>query len=172
MTSKMKLIVAVDKKGGFAKNGRIPWHYPEDLAWFKRCTVGHTCIMGRNTYLDLCRMVESRPRNEPGSLLPGRTVIVVSKTLGPVTNAVTATSLTHAENLARSFNHDADIFVCGGLHLYEEALEVVDHIYLTEINEDYGCDRHFPLTTVYSRFVPAFVDVRGPLTFSIYERMY
>ncbi|MFM7555501.1 MAG: dihydrofolate reductase, partial [Verrucomicrobiota bacterium] len=30
--------------------GKMPWHLPEDLAHFKRTTLGHPVIMGRKTW--------------------------------------------------------------------------------------------------------------------------
>ena len=54
------------------RDGTMPWHLPEDLAHFKEHTLGHPVIMGRRTW-------ESFPeRFRP---LPGRTNIVVSRTL-------------------------------------------------------------------------------------------
>ena len=54
------------------RDGTMPWHVPEDLARFRAHTHGHPVIMGRRTW-------ESFPaRFRP---LPGRTNIVVSRTL-------------------------------------------------------------------------------------------
>ena len=54
------------------RDGTMPWHVPEDLAHFRAHTHGHPVIMGRRTW-------ESFPaRFRP---LPGRTNIVVSRTL-------------------------------------------------------------------------------------------
>ena len=31
-------------------DGKMPWHCPEDLKWFKEVTMGYPDIMGRKTY--------------------------------------------------------------------------------------------------------------------------
>ncbi|TFG95326.1 hypothetical protein E4H12_13495, partial [Candidatus Thorarchaeota archaeon] len=47
------IVAAVDQGGGFAKDGKMPWHYPADLKWFNRKTKGQICVMGRHTYKDI-----------------------------------------------------------------------------------------------------------------------
>ena len=44
------VIVAIDNDNGIGKNGTMPWRVPEDVAWFKKITTGHTVIMGRKTW--------------------------------------------------------------------------------------------------------------------------
>ena len=56
----VEIIVAVDEDGGFGKDGKIPWHYSEDLKHFKEVTTGHVCIMGRKTYEDMLEMRKAR----------------------------------------------------------------------------------------------------------------
>ena len=63
----LSLIYAVSSNGVIGKEGGLPWHYPEDLKYFKRITNGHTVIMGRKTF------------DSVGRPLPGRCNIVVSK---------------------------------------------------------------------------------------------
>ena len=48
------------------KDNKIPWHYPEDLARFKKLTKGHAVIMGRKTYESI------------GKALPDRTNVVIT----------------------------------------------------------------------------------------------
>jgi dihydrofolate reductase len=59
-------VVAIDINKGIAKDGKIPWHYPEDLKFFKELTTGHVVIMGRKTYESI------------GHPLPNRINIVIS----------------------------------------------------------------------------------------------
>jgi dihydrofolate reductase len=53
-----------------ASDGTLPWHLPEDLAHFKRTTLGCPVIMGRKTWDSL------PPKFRP---LPGRTNVVVTR---------------------------------------------------------------------------------------------
>ena len=55
--------------GVIGADGGLPWHLPEDLALFRRLTMGSTVVMGRRTW-------ESLPeRFRP---LPGRTNVVLT----------------------------------------------------------------------------------------------
>lgn len=58
--------------GIIGRNGDMPWYAPEDLAHFKKVTLGAPVIMGRRTWESL------PPRFRP---LPGRTNIVISRSV-------------------------------------------------------------------------------------------
>jgi len=45
------IIVAFDKNQVIGKDNKMPWHYPEDLSYFKRITLGKKVVMGSNTRL-------------------------------------------------------------------------------------------------------------------------
>jgi dihydrofolate reductase len=64
------LVWAQSTSGVIGRGGDIPWQLPEDLAHFKRVTVGHTVVMGRRTWDSLPASV--RP-------LPGRRNVVLSR---------------------------------------------------------------------------------------------
>jgi dihydrofolate reductase len=44
------LIYARAANGVIGANNTLPWHLPEDLAHFKRTTMGSPVIMGRKTW--------------------------------------------------------------------------------------------------------------------------
>ena len=46
----ISIVAAVSRNGVIGKDGGIPWDLPEDMAFFKRLTMGGTVIMGRKTY--------------------------------------------------------------------------------------------------------------------------
>ena len=60
----MSIIIAVDSDGGFGKDGKIPWNFPEDLKHFQKITKDGICIMGRNTYEDMYNMVIQRRKKK------------------------------------------------------------------------------------------------------------
>ena len=62
----MQLIVAVSSNNAIGQNNKIPWHVPEDLAWFKAFTTGRIIAMGKNTF-------------KGTGLLPGRTTVVLDR---------------------------------------------------------------------------------------------
>ena len=49
----MKAIAAMSLNRVIGAEGKIPWHVPEDLRFFKRTTLGHVVLMGRKTYESL-----------------------------------------------------------------------------------------------------------------------
>lgn len=127
---KVSLIVAVARNGVIGIDNRLPWHLPDDLKRFRALTMGHHILMGRKTYESL------------GRLLPGRTTVIVSRNPDyRVEGAVCATSL--AEAIA-ACGDDDEVFVIGGAGLYEEALQLADRLYLTEIDAEFEGDARFP----------------------------
>ena len=68
---KITLIAAIAQNRVLGNGGAIPWHIPEDFAFFKAYTTGKPIIMGRKTW-------ESLPRKP----LPGRRNIVISRQSG------------------------------------------------------------------------------------------
>ena len=63
----ISLIVAHDLKRVIGKDNDLPWHLPEDLAYFKKMTMGKAMVMGRKTYESI------------GRPLPGRLSIVITR---------------------------------------------------------------------------------------------
>ena len=129
----LALIAVVSRNGVIGHEGKMPWHFPEDLAHFKRTTHGHTVIMGRRTWESL------PPRFRP---LPGRRNIVVTRTAGwRAEGAETAASPEAALELVAD---EMRAFVIGGAGLYAAALPHADLLVLTEIDRDFDGDTHFP----------------------------
>ena len=130
------MIVARARNGVIGRHGTLPWHLPEDLAHFKRTTMGHTVIMGRKTWDSI------------GRPLPGRRNIVITRNpQWQAPGAETATSLEQAIQKCASAagEADRDVFIIGGAQLYAQALKQhVDSIFLTEIDADFEGDTHFP----------------------------
>ena len=46
-------IFAMSQNRVIGKDGKIPWHIPEDFKFFKEITLGHRVIMGRKTFESL-----------------------------------------------------------------------------------------------------------------------
>src|SRR3989338_9478399 len=65
-------VVAIGKNRELGKEGKLLWHIPDDLARFKRLTLGHPIIMGRKTFESILGYTQGKP-------LPGRTNIVVTR---------------------------------------------------------------------------------------------
>ena len=113
------LIVAYAKNRVIGNNGRIPWNIKGEQKRFKELTTGNVVIMGRRSY------------EEIGKPLPNRTTIVVTNTkIYNSENCINARSLTEAIELAGN----KDVYIAGGVRLYEEAIDIVDKMYITEVD--------------------------------------
>lgn len=128
--SRLSLIVARARNGAIGLEGKMPWHLPQDLAHFKRTTLGHPIIMGRKTWESI------------GRPLPGRHNLVVTRNAAyPATGAEVVTSLEQA--LARVAALD-EVFVIGGGELYALAMPLAQRLVVTEIDAEFAGDAFFP----------------------------
>jgi len=115
----------MDRNRVIGNDNQMPWHLPEDLAYFKRITMGHTVIMGRKTYLSI------------GKALPGRKNIVLSR--DPDFEPKDAQIV---DNLLDATEPGA--FIIGGASIFEQTIDLVDTLYITHIDAEIGGDRKFP----------------------------
>ena len=139
---KLQLILARARNGVIGQHNALPWHLPEDLAHFKRHTLGCPVIMGRKTW-------ESLP--EKFRPLPGRLNIVVTRQLGwQGVGAVVAHSLPQACAVCPS---DSTAWVIGGAELYAQALAQASVAVVTEIDADFAGDAFAP------QFGPEWIEI-------------
>lgn len=112
-------------------NNQMPWHLPEDFAFFKQYTLGKPVIMGRKTW-------ESLPKKP----LPGRRNIIISRQAGyAAEGAETAASL----ETALAMCADApEIIIMGGEQIYRLALPHATDLRLTEVGLEVDGDAFFP----------------------------
>ena len=124
------LIAAVAANGIIGANGKLPWNLPEDLRHFKKLTLGHPVIMGRQTWESL------------KGPLPGRENIVVTRRRDyEAPGAAVAGSLEAALALCAG---EPVAFVIGGTSLFRDSLPLAAGLVLTEIKRDYPGDTWFP----------------------------
>jgi dihydrofolate reductase len=116
---------------------KIPWRIPEDFKRFKDLTMGKPCIMGRSTYLSILE--------DLGKPLPGRKNIILSRDINYVINPLHAylvRSIDEAYDLA---SKESDlVFVLGGQRVYEQTINLVDKLEITEVHLDVVGDAYFP----------------------------
>ncbi len=130
---KLHLIFARAANGVIGHNNTLPWHLPEDLAHFKRITLGCPVIMGRKTWDSL------PPKFRP---LPGRLNIVVTRQPHwQAPGALPAHSLTEACALCPP---DGDAWVIGGAEIYAQALPLASTAVVTEIDAVFEGDAFAP----------------------------
>lgn len=125
------IVAAVARNGVIGVSGRLPWNIPDDLARFKRLTMGHSIVMGRATFDSI------------GRPLPGRVNIVLTKDPDWSRDGVTVTgSLDEALRVSKL--HGDDVFIVGGADVYRQALAVADRLELTEVDAEPEGDTRFP----------------------------
>lgn len=135
----INLIWAQDKNRVIGKDGKMPWHLPEDLAHFKRTTLGHPVIMGRKTW-------ESLPAKfKP---LPGRLNVVISSDASTREN-LKKNGTSPAENLREALlicelSNAPEVWVIGGAQIYSLALPLAHKLVITEIDALFEGDAFAP----------------------------
>lgn len=131
--TRLNLIYARAANGVIGKDNALPWHLPEDMAHFKRTTVGSPVIMGRKTWDSL------PPRFRP---LPGRHNIVLTRDPGwQAEGAQRAGSVTEA---LAACGDAAEAWVIGGAEVYRQALAQAQRVVVTEIARDFDGDAFAP----------------------------
>jgi len=129
MTRQITLVVAMDAQRGIGVDNQLPWHLPEDLAHFKRVTLGHPIIMGRKTFDSI------------GRPLPKRRNIVVTRNADWCYAGVeVAGSLQAAVALAGM----EPASIIGGAQIFQESMGIADRMIITHIDGVYRCDTFFP----------------------------
>ncbi len=128
----ISLIVAMARNRCIGDKGQLPWHLPQDLARFKRLTLGHHLLMGRATWESI------------GRPLPGRTTLVVSRDPNFVAEGGQVFRDLDTALCACQAAGESELFVCGGAEIYRQALPLCQRIYLTELKRDVAGDRFFP----------------------------
>lgn len=157
-----EIIVACTETGGIGKDGKIPWHIPDDLKHFSETTSNGIVIMGRKTWDSL-----------PIKPLPNRVNIVISR--NPQTDAhYTCKNLDEALQLAKTVKGMKKVFVIGGENLYREALRHHDCacVHVTKIFNTVYCDTYFPielLNQLYRRSYSGFAKFHEPYMYCMYQ---
>jgi len=127
--TKLTMVVAIDAQGGIGIDNQLPWHLPEDLAHFKRVTLGRPIIMGRKTFDSI------------GRPLPGRRNIVVTRNAEWRHDGVEAVTSLEA---AIALVGDEEASIIGGAQIFNAALDLADRMIVTEIARTFDCDTFFP----------------------------
>ena len=129
----INLIYARAANGVIGHNNTMPWHLPEDLAHFKKLTLGCPVIMGRKTWDSL--PVRFRP-------LPGRQNVVITRQADwHAAGAQTAGSLNGALALCKAAS---DVWIIGGAQIYAQAEPLASRIEVTHIDKDFVGDAFAP----------------------------
>lgn len=157
----ISLLVAHDPNRVIGVNNELPWHIPEELAYFKRVSMGKAMIMGRKTYESI------------GRPLPGRLNIVLTRDKEYAAEGVVVVhSLQEAIAEAQSFSEE--VMIIGGAEIFRMAMEIANRLYITFIKKHFEGDTFFPAYGSEWNLVSASEDnysVDGiPYSYLVYER--
>jgi dihydrofolate reductase len=124
------IIAAMAINRVIGKDGKMPWHIPEELRLFKKTTMGFPMIMGRKTF-------ESLP-----SLLPGRRHIVLSRDVNyQPGGAEYAPSMAEALHLC---GQAEKVFLIGGAQIFKQGFSIATSMILTLLERAIEGDVTFP----------------------------
>lgn len=165
----ISIIAAIGKNRELGKNNALLWHIPGELPRFKRITTGHPIIMGRKTFESI------------GRVLPNRLNVVITRDVQSAEskgqsaeNLVYVSSLEEAIETSSKYYvvgskyeqkriHDTnynlhttdenEIFIIGGGQIFEQALPIVDKLYLTLVDQAFDADTFFPDYSAFSKEV-------------------
>ncbi len=125
-------IVAIASQNVIGKNNDIPWYLPADLQYFKKMTLNHTVIMGRNCYTSI------------GRPLPKRTNIIITRDPFFISsNCLVARSIPEALSMAHNLG-ETEAFIIGGGQIYEQSQDMWEKLYITEVDLVTDGDVFFP----------------------------
>ena len=126
------IIACIGKNHELGKDGKLIWHLPSDMRFFKQITSGHKIVMGRKTWDSL-----------PGKL-PNREHFIISKNLSVKNDDINIIS--DIDNFIDKYkNSTEEIFVIGGESIYFAFLPYADVLYLTVVDaEEPNADVFFP----------------------------
>jgi dihydrofolate reductase len=117
-------IVAIAKNYAIGKDGKLPWHYPADLKFFKETTTGHAVVMGSHTWESI------------GRPLPNRLNMVLSRSAEIEETPNVRLLRSKDEVLKLAGDLDTDLFIIGGAKTFETFADAIDKWIVTEVPVD------------------------------------
>lgn len=118
-------IVAMDPNRIIGSEGKLPWHLPEDLAFFKKTTLGHPVLMGRKTFDSI------------GRPLPGRNNIVLTRDKSWSHEGV---EVIHSiDEIPEKYGQ---IFLIGGAEIYMALSPKIDEWLVSHVHHSYEGDTY------------------------------
>jgi dihydrofolate reductase len=132
MSKPLNLIVACAENRVIGRDRRLPFHIPEDQAWFHEQTAGNTVVLGRICF-----------ETWPKVLADGRQPVVITRDQSLASDRVrVAATVTEALAIAQAL--PGEIMICGGERIYKETLPLADRILLTLVHAEVPGDTYFP----------------------------
>lgn len=133
----LEVIVATDSNGGIGYKGSIPWSIKLETFIFKMKTMGHSVIVGKNTYLSLPNLIN-------------RLVVVVTNNTENIPDPC-FDSIQKAIEFCKTLGNK--IFIIGGAKIYNsvftEHLHLISKVHLSVIKREYTCDTYVTIPNIF-----------------------
>ncbi len=110
-------------------DGSLPWNLPDDLAHFKKETLGKPIVMGRKTY------------DTVGKPLPGRKNIVLSRSDKPIEGCTVVSTV---EEAIAAAGDAPEVCIIGGGEIYALFIPLATKLVLTYVAVDAVGEALFP----------------------------
>ena len=154
-------IVAIAKNFAIGKDGKLPWHYPADLKFFKQTTAGNAVVMGFHTWKSI------------GKPLPNRLNIVLSRSANLENRADVLLMRSKPEVLALTQYLKGDLFIIGGAKTYENFADVVEKWIVTEVPDVIeNADTFMPNDFLSDFELRETIELEGDLRVKIFEKKF
>ena len=138
----MKAILAMAQNRVIGKNGKLPWHVPNDFKWFKEFTMGKKLIVGKNTF-DTLPLLKNRECIVLTRPVEGIDAYITNQYLVN-NNAMTGQMITMEDLESYSEFRKDCLIVAGGAKTYVKLLPYIKEFYVTHINGNYDGDVFMP----------------------------
>ena len=145
------LIAAYTPDRVIGYKGRIPWYIEGEQKRFRELTTGNIVIMGRRTFDEI--------KKKLGGPLPDRITILISTTtvekerenqlyiarsFEQAMGLAEKLSLQSQDDLSNKQGSPKNIYIAGGASLYRKSVDIVDTMYITEVDISVEGDTFFP----------------------------
>lgn len=140
-------------------NGRygLPWHYSEDMQFYKKMTSYKKNVMGRKTF-----ELIGRP-------LPNRETYIVTRDAAYKHEG--CTTLNDIEEILALNTNDEEIMIIGGVEIFKLTFPYVERIYLTRVLKQYTGDCYYnELDLKDFDLISRENGIDKDLVFEVYER--
>ncbi|MDY0278142.1 MAG: dihydrofolate reductase [Acholeplasma sp.] len=153
----ISLIWAMDENWLVGNGDKLPWHYPEDLKYFKNITNQRIVLMGDLTYKSMKGYYKTKP-------LPFKKIYVANLNDEIYDDAILVKDVISFLN-----NNNEELFVIGGPTIYRLALPFANKLYITYVLGRHEGNVFFPKFDLNSFKLISYSNV-DKLIFTLYER--
>ena len=161
---KISLIAAMGTNRVIGNGPKMPWHLPDELAYFMEKTRNNTVLMGRITFESYKKVMQNH-----------KVIVITSQQNYDGGYAQVVNNISEGIELARNME-EQELFISGGGEIFKETIHLADRIYLTVIDHDFTGDVYFPefkmdnWKLVSQEIHPTDNKHNFPFTFYVYDR--